>query len=162
MTTNQSQAEKWAIRNLADNDINDVAYVYEYEFDTDNTKNLRVLELVVYNKEWLDFIAEHRTTMEKSIKYDLIFDRMADSRSPILAKAIREYKSKIKTAEETLVIARFRDQNMNQYCFKTQEALDIIRRTKYEEVYSLNRKPKSKRWYKCGGEINGWIYKGKN
>lgn len=37
LTTNQSQAERWAIRNLTDNDINDVAYVYEYEFDTGNT-----------------------------------------------------------------------------------------------------------------------------
>ena len=148
LTTNQLQAERWAIRDLKDNDINDVAYVYEYEFDADNTKNLRILELLVYNKEWLDFITAHRTTVEKNIQYDLIFDRMADSRGPILVEAIRDYRNKIKTAEETLAIARFRDQNMNQYCFKTQEALEKIKRVKYEEVYKLNGNPKPKHWYK--------------
>ncbi len=148
LTTNLSQAGRWAIRNLRNNDINDIAYVYEYEFDTDNTKNLRVLELLVYNKEWLDFIANNRTTVERNIQYDLIFDRMADSRGNVLTEAIRDYKQKKKTAEETLAIARFRDNNMDQYCFKTKEALDKIKRTRYAEVYSYNGNPKPKNWYK--------------
>lgn len=148
LTTNESQAAKWAIRYLKDNDLNDTAYVYEYEFDTDNTKNLKTLELLVYNKEWLDFIAYNRTTKERDIQYDLVFDRMADSRGAVLTKAIRDYINKKKTAAETLAIARFRDNDMNQYCFKTKEALDKIKRTRYTEVYRLNGSPNPKHWYK--------------
>lgn len=42
---------------------------------------------------------------------------------------------------------------MNQYCFRTKEALDKIKRTRYTEVYRLNGNPKPKHWYKMGGEI---------
>lgn len=155
LTTNQFQAEKWAIRDLIDNDKNDVAYVYEYEFDTDDTKNLRILELLIYNEEWLDFIACNRTKKEENIQYDLIYDRMADSRGAILTEAIRDYINKIKTAKETLAIARFRDRNMNQYCFKTYEALAKIEKKRYAEVYRLNGKPKVIKWYKMEVENNG-------
>lgn len=155
LTTNQFQAEKWAIRDLIDNDKNDVAYVYEYEFDTDDTKNLRILELLIYNEEWLDFIACNRTKKEENIQYDLIYDRMADSRGEILTEAIRDYINKIKTAKETLAIARFRDRNMNQYCFKTYEALAKIEKKRYAEVYRLNGKPKVIKWYKMEVENNG-------
>lgn len=155
LTTNQFQAERWAIRDLIDNDKNDVAYVYEYEFDTDDTKNLRILELLIYNEEWLDFIACNRTKKEENIQYDLIYDRMADSRGAILTEAIRDYINKIKTAKETLAIARFRDRNMNQYCFKTYEALAKIEKKRYAEVYRLNGKPKVIKWYKMEVENNG-------
>lgn len=155
LTTNQFQAEKWAIKDLIDNDKNDVAYVYEYEFDTDDTKNLRILELLIYNEEWLDFIACNRTKKEENIQYDLIYDRMADSRGEILTEAIRDYINKIKTAKETLAIARFRDRNMNQYCFKTYEALAKIEKKRYAEVYRLNGKPKVIKWYKMEVENNG-------
>lgn len=155
LTTNQFQAERWAIRDLIDNDKNDVAYVYEYEFDTDDTKNLRILELLIYNEEWLDFIACNRTKKEENIQFDLIYDRMADSRGAILTEAIRDYINKIKTAKETLAIARFRDRNMNQYCFKTYEALAKIEKKRYAEVYRLNGKPKVIKWYKMEVENNG-------
>ena len=60
LTSNYDQAMRWAIKKLPNNDKNCTAYVYEYEFDTDNEKKLHVLELLEYNKEWLDFITPNR------------------------------------------------------------------------------------------------------
>ena len=79
LTSNYDQAMRWAIKKLPNNDKNCTAYVYEYEFDTDNAKELHVLELLEYNKEWLDFITPNRHEGEKEIVYDLIHDRMAES-----------------------------------------------------------------------------------
>lgn len=68
---------------------------------------------------------------------------------------MKYYINKIKTAKETLAIARFRDQNMNQYCFKTYEALAKIEKKRYAEVYRLDGKPKVIKWYKMEVENNG-------
>ena len=78
LTTNEKQAGKWAVRNLAHNDRTHVAYIYEYDFQADSLEDLKILKLLECNKEWLDFVAYQRTHFEETIEYDLIFDKMAD------------------------------------------------------------------------------------
>ncbi len=151
LTTNIEQAERWAIRTLNYNSMKDVAYLYEYEFDTNDLKGLRTLELLQYNKKWLDFIACNRTEIEREICYDLIYDRMADSRGMLLAKAIREYQGGFKTAAETLLIAKFKGNHYDQYCFKTSLALNTIKRKRYATLYNEGGNPKVIEWFQEGG-----------
>lgn len=150
LTTNLEQAMKWAVRMLPDNDKSCVGYVYEYEFNTDNTKELNVMELLEYNKEWLDFITPNRHEGEIEIAYDLIYDRMADSTGDELTRNIDLYWHKQKSAEEVLRIIKFRDGKFDQYCFKTQKALSYIKRICYAELYKWNRKPQIINWYNKG------------
>lgn len=142
LTTNLEQAMKWAVKRLPNNDNHCVAYVYEYEFDEDNTRELNVLELLEYNKEWLDFITPNRHEGEKEVVYDLIYDRMADSTGDELTANIDLYWQKEKSAEEVLRVIKFRDTKFDQYCFKTQKALSYLKRISYIELYKLNSAPK--------------------
>lgn len=142
LTTNYDQAMRWAIKKLPNNDIRCVAYVYEYEFDIDNTKELHVLELLEYNKEWLDFITPNRHEGEKEIVYDLIYDRMADSTGDELTANIESYWHKEKSAEEVLRAIKFRNGDFDQYCFKTQKALSYLKRLCFVKLYKFDNKPK--------------------
>lgn len=142
LTSNYDQAMRWAIKKLPNNDKNCTAYVYEYEFDTDNAKELHVLELLEYNKEWLDFITPNRHEGEKEIVYDLIYDRMADSTGDELVANIESYWYKEKSAEEVLKAIKFRNGEFDQYCFKTLKALNCLKRLCYIELYKLDKSPK--------------------
>lgn len=142
LTTNFEQATKWAVRKLPNNDRNCIAYVYEYEFDMDSAKELNVLQLLEYNKEWLDFITPNRHEGEDKIVYDLIYDRMADGTGDELAVNIDLYWHKEKTAEEVLSAIKFRDSKFDQYCFKSKKALGCLERISYIELYKLNMRPK--------------------
>lgn len=148
LTSNLEQAKKWAVRSLTNNCMDEKAYVYEYEFDMDCTKKMKSLELLTYNIEWLDIITEFRTQKEKYIMYDLIYDRMADGQYEELVDAIRKYKLKKVTSEYVLNIAKFHDEKKDQYCFKTNEALEYLKRKNYAEVYKLHNQPKVIKWYK--------------
>lgn len=150
LTTNLEQAMKWAARRLPNNDNRYVAYVYEYEFNTDDTEELNVLELLEYNKEWLDFITPNRHEGEAVVVYDLIYDRMADSTGDELTANIELYWNKEKSAEEVLKVIKFREGNFDQYCFKTPKALDCLRRVRYAELYKLDRNLQICKWYKEG------------
>lgn len=150
LTTNLEQAMKWAIKRLPNNDNRYVAYVYEYEFNTDKTRELNVLELLEYNKEWLDFITPNRHEGEMEIIYDLIYDRMADSTGDELTANIDLYWHKEKSADEVLRAIKFRDGKFDQYCFKTSKAMNCLRRVRYAELYKLDRNPKICKWYKVG------------
>ena len=84
--------------------------MYEYEFDTDNAK-----ELHEYNTEWLDFITRNRHEGEKEIAYDLIYDRIADSTGDELVANIESYWHKEKSAEEVVKAIKFRNGEFDQY-----------------------------------------------
>lgn len=150
LKTNLEQAMKWAARKLPYNDKRYTAYVYEYEFNTNNTEELNVLELLEYNKEWLDYITPNRHEGEKEIVYDLVYDRMADSTGDELATNIELYWHNEKSAEEVLRAIKFKNEKFDQYCFKTPKAVACLRRVRYAELFKLDRKPKILKWYKEG------------
>ncbi len=103
---------------------------------------MNVLELLKYNKEWLDFITPNRHEGEEKIAYDLIYDRMADGTGDELTAYIDLYWQKEISAEEVLRTIRFKDAKFDQYCFKTQKALGYLRRMCYIKLYKFNNGPK--------------------
>lgn len=155
LTTNLLQAENWAVHYLPNNNENKTAYVYEYDFQIDDIEELKVLKLLEYNKEWLEFIAYNRTSIENSIEYDLVFDKMADGTGGVLAQAIRDYRASNKSNKDlqtVLDIAMYKGKYRDQYCFKTIKALEKIKRKRYAEVYRKNCKPEILRWHEI--EVN--------
>lgn len=144
LTSNREQAMRWAVRSLKNNDSKCVAYVYEYEFDMISTKKINILELLKYNREWLDFIALNRCEGENEIYYDLIYDRMADNTGDILTENIKLYWLKKKSAIEVLNLIKFKNRSADQYCFKTEKALSCLKRKSCIVVRKVRGNPQIK------------------
>lgn len=151
LTTNAAQAGKWAIRKISNSDRTQVAYLYEYVFQCDNLEDLKILELLECNKEWLECISCYRTVLEETIEYDLIYDRIADGYFKELTGILREYRSGKRSLEETLAVVNWKHSDGDQYCFKTSRALQKIARKRYAEVYNSNGIPRILKWY--NGEV---------
>jgi len=122
LTTNEKQAIKWATRTGS-------GYIYKYEFDEAllRDETYCVIALTKYNKEWADFVYKCRMFFFES-NADIIYDRMADSRSQILTKALDKYGNAEISLEHLLLIAKFSNKNYDQYCFKTPSACNALRR----------------------------------
>ena len=124
LTTNFRQATKWA--QVKDRNR---AYVYVYRVKKIDYVQLKILELLEYNKEWLDFIVENRINGNDP-DYDIIYDRMADNRGDELTRLIRQYSNSEVIVSEVLNRIRFRGAEYNQYCFRTEEAVRSLHREK--------------------------------
>lgn len=146
LTTNEYQAKKQAIRKLNNNDKHQVGFIYEYEFELDNIEDLRVLKLLECNKEWLQFITYFRVNIEKTIDYDLIYDRMADGQRGELPDILNDYRQGKRGFEETIKLIKWEQQDRDQYCFKTPLALQKIKRKRWAEVHKINNNPKIIKW----------------
>ena len=125
LTTNYNQAESWA-RSKGRN--NAKAYIYCYELDKEYKNKLAVLELLHYDKQWLDFIADSRL-MGKETNYDLIYDRMADNTYLALSDVIVRYRRGEADAHEVIRLISWKTQAADQYCFKTEKALACLKRS---------------------------------
>lgn len=152
LTTNLSQAGKWAVRDLDHNNIKHFGYIYEYILEMDALKTLSCLELLTYDEEWIKTITWYRNNLERQPKYDLIYDRMADSRYQELIDILQKYDRHHATAQEVLAIAQFKDTDNDQYCFKTEKALSCIYRKGYATVYKHNKMAKVIKWYDSVGK----------
>lgn len=148
LTTSLEQAEDWAIRGLPENKKDTFGYIYEYGFDMNNTEKLNCKKLLLYDKEWLDFVAWHRNNIEQTIEYDLVYDRMADGKYAALTYMLNKYYMGRATAEETFALIKYKTDKYNQYCFKTETALTYLNRTSYAEVYNYRGRPHIIKWYK--------------
>lgn len=147
LTTYFSQAEQWAIRNLPENKINSYGYIYEYSFDMENINSLNCLELLTYDEAWVKTITWYRNNLETEVKYDLIYDRIADGKYRELIDVLQRYDRKLLKFEDVLKIARFKDAKNDQYCFKTPKALEHICRLRYATVYNHKGAAKVIKWY---------------
>lgn len=108
-----------------------MCWVFEYAL-APVPAHIRVKELLQYNREWLDFIVKHRLSAEQAEKtdFDIVYDRMADTRFEELAEALQRYASGSITARRTLNIIRFRQNDRDQYCFKTPAAVRLLKRVR--------------------------------
>ena len=75
LTTNLAQAQRWAQKKAAQKSR---AYIYSYEVEPVSEGDWKILELLQYNQQWLDFIANSRIYGYES-DYDIIYDKMADN-----------------------------------------------------------------------------------
>lgn len=145
--SNLEQSMAWAVKRLHNNNMEHTAYVYEYVFNMDVVKELKVLKLLEYNRQWLDFITPNRHIGEEEIVYDLVYDRMANNTGDELTANMAAYWNKEKSADEALKAIRFTNKKYDQYCFKTAKALQCLKRIRYAELYKPNGNPKIQQWH---------------
>ncbi len=135
LTSSYPQAVTWAMRKRKPN-----AWIFTYSV-TDgllNTK-LKLLPLLEFNMDWLDVILYYRLKESKPIKagwedidtYDVVFDRMADGQN--ISELIGRYNLKKISKEKLLEEVRGGKnwkKHRDQYCFRTDKAIGLLRRTK--------------------------------
>lgn len=121
LTTSLAQAQRWAQKK---GEKNRIAYIYEYEVGDIKLQNLKILELLSYDKSWIDFICKCRRKGFET-DHDLIYDRMADNQYQQIADILREYDNKKITAADAINKIKWNN-DVDQYCFKTQKALRLL------------------------------------
>lgn len=123
LTSDFAQAQKWAQRKSRKGNR---AYVYRYEINEAIPKDWKILELLQYDKEWIDFISKCRIEgMETD--HDIIYDRMADSQGDKLSDYLQDYVDNMITADEVIDKIKWADKsNKDQFCFKNEKAVQLL------------------------------------
>ena len=122
LTTHFQQAQRWA-QNKAR--MRDVTYIYSYGINAIDENEWKILELLQYNQEWVDFITESRITGKES-EYDIIYDRMADSQFVEISEILQLYSDSDITAEKVIEKIKWHNHSADQYCFKNERALSLL------------------------------------
>lgn len=125
LTTDFNQAQKWAQRKGAKEFV---AYIYCYDIDKVQACRLNILELLKYDKKWLDFICESRIK-GKETDYDIIYDRIADNQYSEISELLQEYVFRNISAEEVIKEIRWNNSKADQYCFKNEKALSVLEKS---------------------------------
>ena len=84
LTSSIVQAQEWAQKKGRKNKI---AYIYTYQLNCVEPEKWKILELLEYDKKWLEYITKNRMEAHED-DYDIVYDRMADKRYPDLTNAI--------------------------------------------------------------------------
>lgn len=129
LTTNKEQALFWAKKKSNSPNKNGYVYVYRLKDETILTDfiNYKIRALLEYNRKWVDFVVKCRLEDFESGD-DIIYDRMADSKHLELVHALEDYYEGEVSLSEVLSICRFSDTSFDQYCFKTQKVIDMLKR----------------------------------
>ncbi|MCM1183380.1 MAG: DUF3990 domain-containing protein [Roseburia sp.] len=123
LTSNFKQAQKWAQRRA---ETTRIAYIYRYELAPVDQSDWKILELLQYDRQWVDFISKSRIEGSET-EYDIIYDRIADNQYAEISDALREYAAYRATAEEVISRIRWDTPGADQYCFKNKRALTLLR-----------------------------------
>ena len=122
LTTDLKQAQKWAQYKAEDATE---AYIYSYNVISPVEKKLRILELLEYNKEWVDVISKSRIWGIEP-QYDIVYDRIADNRRSEIAMVLQKYVAKDTDADSVIEMIQWKNGTGDQYCFKTADALSVL------------------------------------
>ena len=123
LTTDFNQAQKWAQKR---GDKAKKAYIYCYDVADVQTDSLKILELLQCDQKWLEFISENRIEGREP-DYDIIYDRIADNQYLEISNTLLDYKQSRISSEEAIERIRWKNTKADQYCFKSKEALDLLR-----------------------------------
>ena len=123
LTTDFNQAQKWAQKR---GEKAKKAYIYCYDVADVQTDSLKILELLQYDQKWLEFISENRIEGREP-DYDIIYDRIADNQYLEISNTLLDYKQSRISSEEAIERIRWKNTKADQYCFKSKEALDLLR-----------------------------------
>ena len=145
LTSNIVQAQEWAQKKGRKNKI---AYIYTYQLNCVEPEKWKILELLEYDKKWLEYITKNRMEAHED-DYDIVYDRMADKRYPDLTNAIEAFYFGEKEATEVVQMIRWKKE-ADQYCFKNERALSLLER---EEVW-IQKMDDNGRWTQERGEID--------
>ena len=129
-TTDISQAKSWAnvvVRRTG----NGTPLLNIYEFNDEFLSQLKVKHFITTNKEWLDFVCEHRLDVYSGDDYDIIIGAVAnDNTMPVL----QAYIDSIKTNEDDkdffaqVALRQLRaDRLSDQVVFKTEKSLQKLK-----------------------------------
>jgi hypothetical protein len=129
-TTDILQAKSWAkvvVRRAG----NGFPLLNIYEFDKNSLSQLKVKHFETPNKEWLDFVCEHRLNIYGEDDYDLVIGAVAnDNTMPV----IQAYIDSIKTNEDDrdffaqVALRQLRaDKLTDQVVFKTERSLQELK-----------------------------------
>ena len=127
---------------------NKIAYIYTYQLNCVEPEKWKILELLEYDKKWLEYITKNRMEAHED-DYDIVYDRMADKRYPDLTNAIEAFYFGEKEATEVVQMIRWKKE-ADQYCFKNEKALSLLER---EEVW-IQKMDDNGRWTQERGEID--------
>jgi hypothetical protein len=130
-TTDQEQASVWAkvvVRRAGKG----IPLLYVYELADDFQSKLNVKHFETANREWLDFVCNHRLNTYGEDDYDLIIGAVAnDNTMPV----IQSYIDAIKSNEDDrdffaqVALRQLRvDKLKDQFVFKTEMALRQLKR----------------------------------
>lgn len=122
LTSNLNQAQRWAQKK---SERSGKAYIYCYDVEK-NLEDIKILELLQYNKEWVDFICKSRIFGVEA-KYDIIYDKMADSQYTDIADTLQSYIENDLSCEDVINRIRWYNLDVDQYCFKSEKALQLLR-----------------------------------
>lgn len=129
LTTSLVQAEKWAEYKAYKKRK---AFVYRYEVQISENDSLKILELLKYDKVWLDMITCCRIDGNEPKGdeglFDIVYDRIADGQRGTLETVLRQYYSSELSAPMVISAIKFKNKNASndQYCFKTKVAIDKL------------------------------------
>jgi hypothetical protein len=122
-TSSLEQARRWAVRVSRIRGVTPV--VSQYELDETAAQGLRMLRFMAADREWLDYVAQHRLEIYSGSEYDLIIGPVAnDNTMPV----IQEFMSSQRLATDyEIAVLRLRAQRLiDQYTFKTDAALRCL------------------------------------
>ncbi len=123
-TSDKKQASDWANVVVKRANIGKALLnVYELKEDYRQKLNVRVFETA--NKEWLDFVCEHRLETYKGDNYDLIIGAVANDKTMPVLQGYMNAKNKDLYAPVALSEIRA-DKLTDQYVFKNDLALSFL------------------------------------
>lgn len=134
LTSSLQQAYAWATKKGGRSlESPQKCWIYAYSIQT-IPESFKIFELLEYNAEWLDFVTACRMYGIVT-DFDIVYDRMADSQYKELTEAIRNYGNKEIPSEEALKRIQFKShKKRDQYCFKTDRAIALLKRTETFEM----------------------------
>jgi len=123
-TSNRKQASDWAnVVVKRSRTGKPLLNIYELINDYEQKLNIRKFESI--NKEWLDFICEHRLETYKGDSYDLIIGAVANDRTMPVLQGYMNAKNKDLYAPVALSEIQA-DRLVDQFVFKNDFALSCI------------------------------------
>lgn len=136
LTTSPKQAQKWA-QQKANGKHHGCAYIYSFRINKNNINMLRLLELLEYNEEWLQFVVKCRFEGYEA-DYDIVYDKIADNRYMELTDMLQKYKQGNISAEYAISKIKMKRFEYDQYCFKNEKAIALLSESKVVRQYKTN------------------------
>lgn len=134
LTSNPVQAMRWAQKKAGKTTK---AYMYSYTVAHVEPGEWKILELLKYDKKWLDFICKSRLEGFDTA-YDIIYDKMADSYFSNISDALQAYLSKEVSAAEVIKELKWKEGfEADQYCFKNEKSLQLL---KNKTIFEMTKK----------------------
>lgn len=130
LTSNNRQATKFAKIVYDRNNNVGVPIINQYWFDEERLPELNVVRYEEPTIEWLDFVVECRRGNDPSQNIDIIYGPVADDK---VYRIVVLYEQGLVSKEEAIK-RMLVNPVYNQYAFKTEKALGMLKFLKAKEV----------------------------